>query len=177
MATPLPPPTRACTSQATAAAMCDVSEDLAVLLSSKTHLRGDVSHYLNGVNQVDALVADFRNAVKNSVLGPLQSMLTAQAELQVRGHGQHTTPRRASTPRSVPRRCVTHARVMATVGRATLQKRRTERHASIKALNKAQSCVTFLAATTARPPVRSLLALPGAGVVVAGSWRSCTRRA
>ena len=64
--------------------MCDVSEDLAVLLSSKPHLRSDVSHYLNGVNQVDALVADFRNAVKNTVLGPLQSMLTQQAELQVR---------------------------------------------------------------------------------------------
>ena len=79
-------PPRATGEQAAAAAMCDVSEDLAVLLSSKPHLRSDVSHYLNGVNQVDALVADFRNAVKITVLGPLQSMLTQQAELQVRAY-------------------------------------------------------------------------------------------
>ena len=51
--------------------------------SAKRELRGSVSNYLNGVNQVDVLVAQFRYNVKQSVLKPLHTMLVAHQELQV----------------------------------------------------------------------------------------------
>jgi len=51
---------------------------------SKTELRSQVSHYLNGVNQVDDLMGQFRVNVKEQVLAPLSTMLQAHAELQVR---------------------------------------------------------------------------------------------